>query len=115
MESKILGRELENVTNLFISSNNGGNSPAKGSISVETPVPAVEEDGIDVEETVHIRKKMAYPPTRKAQEELRKYLFERIQENYTISRIELKKTTDIFTQQKKTTREEEIVVLLKEG
>lgn len=115
MESKILGRELESVTDLFISSNNGGNSPSKGRIPVDTPAPAVEEDGIDIEETVHIQKKMAYPPTRKAQEELRKYLFERIKENYTISRIELKKTTDIFTQQKKTIREEEIIVLLKEG
>ena len=115
MESKFLGRELETVTNLFISSNNGGNSPSKGRIPAETPVPAVEEDGIDVEEIIHIQKKMTYPPTRKAHEELRKYLFERIQENYTISRIELKKTTDVFTQQKKTTREEEIIVLLKEG
>ena len=115
MESKFLGRELETVTNLFISSNNGGNSPSKGRIPAETPVPAPLEGGVDIEETVRIQKKMAYPPTRKAQEELRKYIFERIQENYTISRIELKKTTDVFTQQKKTTREEEIIVLLKEG
>lgn len=114
MESKILGRELENVTNLFISSNNGGNSPAQGRISAQTPVATSLGDGIDIEETVHIQKKMAYPRTRKAQEELRKYLFERIQENYTISRIELKKTTDVFTQQQKTTREEEIIVFLKE-
>ncbi len=115
MESKILDRELENVTNLFISSNNGGNSPAKVQMPVDPPETAPLDGEVEIEETVHIQKTMAYPPTRKAQEALRRYLLERIQENYTISRIELKKTTDVFTQQKKTIKEEEIIVLLKEG
>lgn len=113
MVSKILDRELESVSTLFISSNNGGNGPGKDPIPVTAPVPGPEADGVDIEETVHIQKKMAYPSTRKAQGELRKNLFELIKENYAITRIELEKTTDVYTQQKKTTRKEEIVILLK--
>lgn len=114
MEKHIPGRELENVADLFISSNQEGESPVKSQPPLAEPIPTDEEDGIEVEETVRIQKKIAYPSTQGAQEKLRKYLFERIRQNYTICRIELRKTTDVFTQEKKTTREEEIIVFLKD-
>ncbi len=114
MENHVPGRELENVANLFISSSNGEKSPEKSRPPEADPLPEGEWDGIEVEETVRIQKKIAYPSTQGAQEKLRKYLFERIRQNYTICRIELRKTTDVFTQEKKTTREEEIIVFLKD-
>ena len=114
MENHTPGRELENVANLFISSNHEEKSPVRGQPAETDPIPADEGTGIEVEETVRIQKKMAYPSTQGAQERLRKFLFERIRQNYTICRIELRKTTDVFTQEKKTTKEEEIIVFLKD-
>ena len=115
MKNENVGRELESVTKLFISSNGGKNTPANDLDEPKDPPLDDETEGVEVEETIHIRKKVAFPATRKARESMRNYLFERLQESYIIKRIELIKTTDVFRQDGKTTKEEEIIVVLKDA
>lgn len=116
MEMKHFGRELENVTNLFISSNGG-----KDSLPKETP-PEKEEGtkslsalfDVEVEESVRVQRKMVFPASKESQESMRRTLLDYLQENFVITRVELKKTTDIFKQGKKTIKEEELVLFLKD-
>jgi len=115
MKSENVGRELESVTKLFISSDGGKNTRADDLNEPKDPSLDDETGGAEVEETIHIQKKIAFPATRKARETMRNYLFERLQESYIIRRIELIKTTDVFRQGGKTTKEEEIVVMLKDA
>jgi hypothetical protein len=107
-----MSRELENVTKLFISSSDD-------EISAESQLrgqgAALEDDASEVEETVRVQKKIAYPNTRNAQEHMKKCLLDHLQKDYLISRIELKKATDILEPKVRSCRQEEITICLKDA
>ena len=79
-------------------------------------IPSAEvEDESEVEETVSVRKKIAYPDTENAQESMKRCLFQYLEEDYMICRIELRRTADISEPRSKKRREEEIVIVLKDA
>ncbi len=112
MEKNNFGRELENVTNLFISSNGESRAfqPGVEKAQDETSVPEPEPMDVNIEETVRVKRKMAFHGSQDVQRNMTHTLFKYLQENYIITMVELRKASDIFEQGKKTTREEEIVL-----
>ena len=107
-----MNRELENVTKLFISSSDEKTS-MEDQLQGRGALP--EDDVSEVEETVRVHKKIAYPNTRNAQEHMKRCLLEHLQKDYLISRIELKKATDILEPKVRRCRQEEITIFLKDG
>lgn len=108
-----LSREMDNVSRLFMSSNDNEEDAEKNlSIVKELPLNGVEE-GVDIEEKISTQKKIAYPDNQDSQINIKRRLQELISKGYDINRIELKKNTDIDKPGRKETREEEIVIFLK--
>jgi hypothetical protein len=115
MEGKISRRELEGVASLFISPNNGGSYSSKRQSDNMVPEDDAESSHIQVEEHLNIKRKMAYPSTPEGQEELKKYILKLIKEDYNITKIELNKSSNFSTQNKRALQEEDIVVFIKDG
>ena len=81
MEKKSERRELEQISNIFLST---GKKPEENLNQVE--------DQCKVEENVIVRRNIAYPNTLYAQQDILKSLSKHLEENYRVKRIELKKT-----------------------
>jgi hypothetical protein len=111
MQSGDSRRELGNVSDLFISSSEEEKAPAKRLF--ENRSGQAEDEG-EVEESVTLQKKIAYPNTRNAQESIWRCLSNYVREEYMIHHIELRKTSDILEPGVKKRREEEITIILKE-
>ena len=107
-----MGRELESVANLFISSEEEDKNPVKEPFEFRKNTSGQELD-FEVEETVKIRKKIAYPETEKAQENIKRRLFQLFQEDYIINRVELKKNTCTNKLKNRKFTQEEIIIFLK--
>ncbi len=84
MEKKNPSQELEKVSHLFISSNEEEKTPAKNSFESKGSYPADAENEFEVEESVSVRRKIAYPNTGNAQENIKKCLFNHLREDYII-------------------------------
>jgi hypothetical protein len=112
MEKQGMGRELESVANLFISSGEE-EAPVKEMYEVKENTSGQKEVDFEVEETIKIRKKIAYPETEKAQENMKRRLFQLFQEGYTINRVELKKNTHTHKLKNRKVTTEEIIIFLK--
>ena len=118
MEMKNFGRELEHVTNLFISSNGGNNSsPDKGTEKTkeEKEKVLVPDFSVEVEENVSVQKKMAFPAVREGQIRMKNTLLDFIQNDYMVTRVELKKKTDLIEEGKKTVKDEELILFLRDS
>ena len=113
MEKPGIGRELDSVANLFISSGEEEKAPVKEMYEVKENTSGQKEVDFEVEETVKIRKKIAYPETEKAQENMKRRLFQLFQEGYLINRVELKKNTCAHKLKNRKVIIEEIIIFLK--
>jgi len=113
MEKQGIGRELESVANLFISSEEGVKAPVEELYEDQENTPGQKEVDFEVEEIIKIRKKIAYLETEKAQENMKRRLFQLFQEGYTINRVELKKNTYAHKLKNRKVSQEEIIILLK--
>ncbi len=71
------------------------------------------EDNCEVEETVTVQKKIAYPNTETGQQDMRKALFKHLEAGYTIRAIELGKMDEFSGPKRKETRKEEISIFVK--
>lgn len=112
MEKQGIGRELESVANLFVSSEEEEKDSVKEQFEFKKNTSGQELD-FEVEETVKVRKKIAYPETEKAQENIKRRLFQLFQEGYIINRVELKKNTYARKLKNRKVTQEEIIIFLK--
>jgi hypothetical protein len=111
MEKTSSVQELGSISNFFISAS----EERRGSFSnvPELKVYGHPKEDCEIEESVTARKRIAYANTRSAQENMKKNLFAFLQEGYTISRIELKRTSERVEPGSKTITNEEIALFLK--
>lgn len=113
MEKSGPAQELSSISGLFISGqkeNQATLSCVSGQRGVAHGSP---EQDCEVEETVTVRKRIAFPGERNGQENIRKSLSEYLQTGYSISRIELKKTYETLRPGHRTVTNEEIALYLK--
>jgi len=115
MEKKGPTQELEKVSNLFISSSEKEKTSAEKLSEFEEIYSGQAADEFEIEETVSVRKRIAYPDTENAQENIRKCLFKHLEEGYFICRVELRKNADILKPRSKKKTKEEILIFLKES
>lgn len=111
MEKKETGRELERVSDLFISS---GAEEVLDDKLLGFMVKCADQRGNDfkIEETVNVRKRITYPASKKAQENIRRCLYEHLKNDYTINRVELVKSTEILKLGNVNRKKEEIIIIL---
>jgi hypothetical protein len=114
MAKKSSARELENVADFFISSKEKEENPV-GSPSALAEDPGQGESEFEVEETVSVRKRIAYPDTENAQDKIKRCLLKHLEEEYDIHRIELKKSRDIEMPGNRKRTQEDVLILLKES
>jgi hypothetical protein len=112
MEKKERGRELECVSDLFISSGEE-QVPGEKQLELEGTYADQPEDDYEVEETVRVRKTITYPASKRAQENIRKCLYEHLKDDYIISRVELVKRSEVLKLRNVQTKKEEIIIALK--
>jgi hypothetical protein len=71
------------------------------------------EDMCEVEETVRVQKKMAYPDTENAQQGMRKALSRHLEEGYNIRSISLRKSYEVSAPNRRVSKEEDITIFVK--
>ena len=114
MEKKERGRELECVSSLFISSGEEEEkAPDEELLEFKGTYADQTEDDFEVEETVSVRKKITYPASEKAQENMRGCLCQYLKNDYIINRIELIKNTETLKLRNVKNKREEIIIALK--
>jgi hypothetical protein len=111
MEKTSPAQELGSISGFFISAP----EERKGSSAhvSELKAWAHPKEECEIEESVTARKRIAYTNTRNAQENMKKNLFMFLQEGYTISRIELRRTSERVEPGNRTITTEEIALFLK--
>ncbi len=72
-------------------------------------------DECEIEETVSVQKKIAYPDTETAQKDIRDTLSNYLETGYTIKSIELKKFNDASTPKGKKIKKEEVTIFVKKN
>jgi hypothetical protein len=112
MEKKERGRELGCVSDLFISSGEEEEAHDEELLEFKGTYADQTEDDFEVEETVSVRKRITYPASEKAQENIRRCLYEHLKDDYTINRIELVKSSEILKLRNMKSKKEEIVITL---
>lgn len=113
MESPSSTQELSSIAGLFISTPEEKKSPPSNVSELKGETWGNPRQDCEVDETVTVRKRIAYPGTRNGQETLRKSLQGFLDGGYSISRIELKKTTESLRPGNRTVTNEEIALYLK--
>ena len=103
MEKKSLGRGLEDISNIFLSTSE---KTKENSHQVE--------DQCEVEETVTVRKKLAFQNDRNVQQNITRALNKYIEEGYSIRRVDLKRNENISKPGSRVHREEEVIIFIKE-
>jgi len=113
MEKTGSAQELSSISGFFISSPEE-KRVASGHVSDLKEIPRFHpKDDCEIEETVTLRKRVAYPNTRSSQENMKKSLFKFLQEGYAVSRIELRKTSEKNEPGNRIVTTEEIALYLK--
>jgi len=103
MEKKIVSEELEEISRWFLSSSE---EARKAGEKEERPAHRPEGE-IEIDESVSTRRRISFPDSQKGQNEMKACLLKHLQEDYVVSRVELKKTTDhVQPKARKNTREE---------
>ena len=103
MEKKIVSEELEEISRWFLSSSEEGRKEGEKD---ERP-PSRPESESEIDESISIRRRVSFPDSQKGQNEMKACLLKHLQEDYVLSRVELKKKTDhVQPKAKKQTREE---------
>ena len=115
MEKKNPAQELAEMSHLFLSSSEQDKPPGETVFALKGTSSGQAADGCEVEETVNVRKRIAYPATENAQEKIKRCLFNYLEENYVICRVDLKKTADVQKPRNKKSTQEEICIFVKDG
>lgn len=102
MEKKSSGRGLEEISNIFLSTkeNTNENSPQV-------------EDQCEIQETVTVRKKLAFYHDENVQKNMARSLSKHIEKGYNIRRIYLQKNEDISTPGNRIHRKENVIISIK--
>ena len=101
-------RGLENISNLFLST-----SHKPKEIFHEAEDPCEAEDQYELEETVTVRKKLAFYNNENVQKNMAKSLSRHIEKGYNIRRIYLQKNEDISTPGNRIRRKENVIISIK--
>ena len=96
------------------SGDDGNDTESSQSHIKEVPLINKKED-IEIEENVSIQKKFAYPNDLNVQNKMMLRLQTLVQEGYDISRIELKKKTNIKKSGRKKILDEQVIFFIKES
>ena len=102
MEKKSSGRGLEEISNIFLSTKENAN---ENSHQVE--------DQCEIQETVTVRKKLAFYNDENVQKNMARSLSKHIEKGYKIRRIYLQKNEDISTPGNKIHRKENVIISIK--
>lgn len=113
MQGKISQRELQGVANLFISPDDRESFSTNGD-QHRAPDIFDKKDTVEIEESYKIEKKVVFPSTSKGQLELKKYILELINQDFDIIKLEMKKLTNISTNNIKTLKEENLFIKIKD-
>jgi hypothetical protein len=114
MAKKNSAREMENIADFFISPNEKEKDPVDG---LNDLAGDLDQGGaeFELEETVNVRKRMAFPDGENAQDHMKRCLLKHLEEEFKIHRIELKRSLDIEMPGNKKTTKEEVLILLKDS
>ena len=102
MEKKNLGRGIEEISNIFLSTNENANENAHQ-----------VEDQCEIQETVTVRKKLAFYNDKNVQKNMARSLSRHIEKGYHIRRIYLQKNEDISTPGNRIHRKENVIISIK--
>ncbi|RLB21710.1 MAG: hypothetical protein DRG71_07990 [Deltaproteobacteria bacterium] len=115
MEIKGETKELDEVLDLFISSKEqDSKAPWAEQDSVQGREPK-KTRALPLAETTRIRKEITCPAGPGAQDRLRGLLFEYLQDDYEITRVEVRKVTQRTEENRKIHQEEEVSLVIKES
>ena len=118
MEKKRLGRGLEDISNMFLTPRKDNKTPeanAEDGVAGNTTFSDNTESLGEIEEHVSIRRNIAYPDTSDAQQDILNAFSRHLEENYSIKRIELRKTDRISRPGMKKYVEEKITIFIQGG
>jgi hypothetical protein len=102
MEKKNSGRGIEEISNIFLSAKENSN---------ENSYQA--EDQCEIQETVTVRKKLAFYNDENVQKNMARSLSKHIDKGYNIRRIYLQKNDDISTPGSRIHRKEDVIISIK--
>jgi hypothetical protein len=102
MEKKSPGRGLEEISNIFLSTKENANES-----SPQT------ENQCEIQETVTVRKKLAFYNNENVQKNMAKSLSRHIEKGYNIRRIYLQKNEDVSTPGNRIRRKENVIISIK--
>ena len=102
MEKKSSGRGLEEISNIFLSTKENANEN-----SPQT------ENQCEIQETVIVRKKLAFYNDENVQKNMARSLSKHIEEGYNIRRIYLRKKEDISTPGSTIHKKKDVIISIK--
>jgi len=102
MEKKSSGRGLEEISNIFLSTKENANENS----------PQIENQ-CEIQETVTVRKKLAFYNDENVQKNMAKSLSKHIEKGYNIKRIYLQKNEDISNPGNRIHRKENVIISIK--
>ena len=102
MDKKGSGRGLEEISNIFLSTKE---NPTENSHQAE--------DQCEIQETVTVRKKLAFYNDENVQKNMARSLSKHIEKGYNIRRIYLQKNEDISTPGSRIHRKENVIISIK--
>lgn len=102
MEKKSSGKGLEEISNIFLSTKENANEN----------LPQTEKQ-CEVQETVTIRKKLAFYNDENVQKNMARSLSKHIEKGYNIRRIYLQKNEDISNPGNRIHRKENVIISIK--
>ena len=102
MEKKNLGMDLEEISNIFLSTRENENKNLHQ-----------DEDQCEIQETVTVRKKLAFYDDENVQKNMARSLSKHIEKGYNIKRICLQKNEDISTSGSRIHRREKVIISIK--
>ena len=114
MEDKGETKELDEVLDLFISPKERKGQGYWSEKGPKVGNQAQEKKSVPVVVTTNIHKEIACPPGQGAQDRIRGLLFEYLQDDYEITKIELRKVTHRKEIDKHLHQNEEICILIKD-
>ena len=84
------------------------------SFEERSKIADIPETECEIEETIRIERKIAYPNSGAGRENIRKTIFEYLEEGYTIQKIELRKTHLVSESRKKEKMDIEVTMFVRE-
>jgi hypothetical protein len=113
MEKKSLGKGLEDISNVFLSRDmEEGQRPIREDSNSDGPTGALSKDSIpfegdcEVEERINAYRRIAYTNSDNAQQDLRKTLFNYLEQGYYIRSVTLTRTNEIEKPHKRESKED---------